>query len=280
METVTKTFEAVGTTNPLTIRPGESVTYSATESTFVGVAFFERSANGGQSWETIETATDASMTGGVVTNNSTSDQAFRFRTTLKGVTEMSGSLVVSVAVNAATLYEFKSRAGTVVFSITDEGISLLTRVNRKKVVNAAGQAKVGATAGFVVAAASNIGLVTCPASQTGSTLVIPLPHLAVGDTITGFHLVGQIESAGGAVTIDADLRKHTAAAADVADASVGAITQLAVTADTIMSSANTRKADLAEVVGADETFYVLVTVTTAGSTDVALQGVAVELTEV
>ena len=65
METVTKTFSAVGTTTPLTIRPGESVTYSAAESTFVGIASFERSANGGQSWENIETATDASMTGGV-----------------------------------------------------------------------------------------------------------------------------------------------------------------------------------------------------------------------
>lgn len=279
METVAKTFNAVGVTAILTIRPGESVTYSATESTFVGVAFFERSANGGQSWETMEAATDASLTGGMVTNNSTSDQAFRFRVTQKGATAVSGTLAVSVAINVATLYEFKNRAGAVVFSITDEGISLLTRVNRKIIVNAAGQAKVGTTAGFEVAHANNISLVTCPASQTASTLVVPIPVLKTGDTITGFHLAGQIESAGGAVTIDAVLRKHTAAAADVADASVGAITQLAVTADTIMSSANTRKAELSEVVGTDETFYVLITATTAAATDIALQGIAVEITE-
>ena len=139
--------------------------------------------------------------------------------------------------------------------------------------------KAGTTAGFVNAA-DNIAVATCPASKTASTYVIPLTDLQIGSIITGFNLIGQIESAGGAVTVDADLRKHTAAAADVSDASVGAIVQLSVTADTIMSSANTAKASLADTVGADETFYVLVTVTTAGSTDVALQGVALTISEI
>lgn len=156
----------------------------------------------------------------------------------------------------------------------------LVRASQKYLVPATGLAKVGGTSGWVAAPADNISLVTCPASQTGSTLVVPVVGLKVGWTITGFHLVGQIESAGGTVTVDADLRKHTAAAADVVDASVGAITQLSVTADTIMSASNTRKASLTEVVGADETFYVLITATTAGSTDIALQGVAVEVTEI
>lgn len=155
----------------------------------------------------------------------------------------------------------------------------LGRASQKYITNAAGQAKAGTTAGWVVAAGNNTALVTCPASQTGSTLVVPVTGLKVGSIITAFHLIGQIESAGNAVTVDADLRKHTAAAGDVADASVGAITQLSVTADTIMSASNTEKAALSETVGADETFYVLITATTLGSTDIALQGVAVTVTD-
>ena len=147
------------------------------------------------------------------------------------------------------------------------------------VTNAAGQAKVGATAGWVVAAAANIALVTCPASQTASTLVVPVNGLKVGQKITGFYATGQIESAGGAVTVDVALRKHTAAAADVADAAVASITQLAAAADTIISASNARKADFNEAVGVDETFYFLVTATTAGSTDIALQSITLEIEE-
>jgi hypothetical protein len=155
------------------------------------------------------------------------------------------------------------------------------RENQKWVVNAAGQAKAGTTAGWVVAAGNNLGLVTCPASQTASTLVVPLPFLKKGMKIKGFHLIGQIESAGNAVTVDADLRKHTAAAADVADASVGSITQVSVTADAALSKTNSQKLfATAETVGEDETFYVLITATTLGSTDIALQGVAVILDEI
>jgi hypothetical protein len=48
-------------------------------------------------------------------------------------------------------------------------------------------------------------------------------------------------------------------------------------ADTIISATNSRKSDITEVVGADETFYVLVTATTAGSTDIALQSITLEI---
>lgn len=147
------------------------------------------------------------------------------------------------------------------------------------VTSAAGQAKVGATAGWVVAAAADIALVTCPASQTASTLVVPVNGLKVGQKISGFYVTGQVESAGGAVTLDVALRKHTAAAADVSDAAVASITQLSVTADTIISSTNSRVADFNEAVGADETFYFLVTATTAGSTDIALQSITLEIEE-
>jgi hypothetical protein len=153
------------------------------------------------------------------------------------------------------------------------------RASQKRIYSV--NAKVGATAGWTVGGgAVNTGLLaTMAAGQTAGTLVVPISGLKVGDTITSFHLIGQIESAANTVTVDADLRKHTAAAADVADASVGAITQLSVVADTIMSSANTNKGSLAEVVAADETFYVLLTATTGASTDIALQGIAVTVTE-
>ena len=140
-------------------------------------------------------------------------------------------------------------------------------------------AKAGATAGWTVAAAANRGGVQLPASQTNATLVIPITGLKVGDQITGFSLVGQVESAGNTATITADLRKLTAAAADLSDASVGAMAAPAsLTADAILSSSNASKTGLSETVGADESFYVLVTGTTAASTDVDLQGVLVSIT--
>jgi hypothetical protein len=149
----------------------------------------------------------------------------------------------------------------------------------RKLQLVASTGKVGGTAGFVTRAASNIDLVTLPASQSASKFVIPVTGLKVGDVITGFSLAGQIESAGGAVTLDAELRKMTAAAADVADASVGSMTQIAVTADTAITDANSTKTGLSEIVGEDESFYLLITGTTAASTDVCLQSAKIILTE-
>jgi hypothetical protein len=170
-------------------------------------------------------------------------------------------------------------SSVVLTGVTSTVTGSVIRASQKRVFN--GYSKVGATAGWTVGGgAVNTGLTaTMAASQTAGTLVVPISGLKVGDTITSFHLIGQVESAGNNVTIDADLRKLTAAAADVADASVGAITQLVVAVDTILSATNTNKASLAEVVAADETFYVLVTATTTASTDIALQGVAVTVTE-
>jgi hypothetical protein len=170
-------------------------------------------------------------------------------------------------------------AGAATFSGAVTFESSVIRTAQKRIINVG--AKVGGTAGWTLGGgAVNTGLMaTMAAGGTAAKLVVPIPGLKVGDTITAFHCIGQIESAGNTATLDADLRKHTAAAADVADASVGTITQLSVTADTIISSANAGKTALAEVVGADETFYVLLTGTTAASTDIALQGIAITVTE-
>lgn len=178
-----------------------------------------------------------------------------------------GTGEVSIYVDGVQALKASTTAVTMLLALVKSSVQTL--------VNAI--AKVGTTSGWVVGAANNLGLLaTCPASQTGSTLVIPLTGVFnVGDTITGVHLVGQIESAGNAVTLDMALRKMTAAAADVSDASVASMTQLSVTADTIISSSNAGITGLTEVVGADETFYLLVTATTLGATDIALQGAVV-----
>lgn len=133
-------------------------------------------------------------------------------------------------------------------------------------VSASGWAMPSAHSGLTVTTVAGL-----PASKTGSTFVLPLTGLKVGDTISSFKVIGQIESAGGAVTLDADLRKVTTVAADSTDASIGGITQVAVTADTVVAESKTL--DTPEVVAANETFYVLVTGTTAGSTDIQLSGV-------
>jgi K+-transporting ATPase c subunit len=105
--------------------------------------------------------------------------------------------------------------------------------------------------------------------------------LKVGNIITGFSVIGQIESGGNTATLTCELRKHTAAAADVADASVSGLdANISVTADAILSATNASKIGLAETVAADETFYFLITATTAGSTDIALQGVTLTISEI
>lgn len=184
-----------------------------------------------------------------------------------------------VGQNNSGYYRWKCDAftsGTAVTSLSDP----TPKAARKRVYQAAGLAKVGGTAGFVVAVADNISLVTCPASQTASKLIMPIPFLRIGDKIISFHLIGRVNSAGGAVTVDADLRFQTAAAASTVDTSLGTITQLAVTAQTLMSEANTKKILPGPyVVGPLDTVYAVVTVTTAASTDIAVEGVCVTLVE-
>lgn len=284
MATVAASFTATGVGARILVRHGEQFTYDVS-GTFVGTVVLERTRNGGVSWElTGISATGAASGTVLVETPDRAPAAYRFRCSAF----TSGTIVTAlVDVTTEIFRSFLDNTGTSVLDIVEGGASFpgnvtvtgsVIRTSQKKVFT--NGAKVGATSGWVVGAATNVGrAATCPASQTASTLVIQITGLKVGDTITGFHLIGQIESAGETVTVDADLRKLTAAAADLTDASVGAITQLSVTADTIMSLTNTTKGSLTEVVGPDETFYILITATTGASTDIDLQGVAVIVTE-
>jgi hypothetical protein len=131
----------------------------------------------------------------------------------------------------------------------------------------------GATGTWSIA--NDTGIATCAASQTAATFCIPL-NLKQGDVITSFKVSGQLESAGNTATVDADLRATTAVAADLTDASVGAITQISKTADYLIADSKT---GLSHTVISGNSYYVLITVTTAAATDVALQGVEVTVTE-
>lgn len=142
-----------------------------------------------------------------------------------------------------------------------------------------GNAKVGATAGWVITGGTDKLHATLPASQTGATLVIPVAGLNVGDTITGWALCGQCESAGNTATITGNLRSQTNAAADNTDASISSDASGNLTADTIISGSNVGvTSGLATVVAADAAYYILVTATTAASTDLDLTHALVYVT--
>lgn len=144
-------------------------------------------------------------------------------------------------------------------------------------------AKVGATSSWTVRAGADSFMATLAASSTAdATLVFPLHGLHVGDVITGYHLIGQIDSAGNAVTLDAQLYESLAvAAASTHTGKTGtAMTQLSVTADTKVNELNAVKkfaaADLVTV-AEDAAYFVLVDATTLASTDIELLGLVLHV---
>lgn len=146
------------------------------------------------------------------------------------------------------------------------------RLARRTMFIPAGIGKAGATAGWTTA--NDTGDARCPASQTASTFTLPVLGLHLGDVVKSFKVIGQVESAGNTATLDADLRKLTNAAADPSDASIGAITQVSATADTAVTS---EKDVTDETVASGEQLYVLLTATTAASTDIRVLGVEIEV---
>ena len=139
-----------------------------------------------------------------------------------------------------------------------------------------GLVKVGATAGWTAGggAVDTGPMATCAASATAGTLVVPITDLNVGEKITAFKVNAQIESAGGAVTLDAKLMRRDLVAAANTETEVGAITQVAVTADT---ASEAEKTGLTQVVGDNEAYFLLLTATTAASTDIELMSVTVTI---
>lgn len=156
----------------------------------------------------------------------------------------------------------------------------INRTGRQYSIPICGNAKVGATAGWVITGGTNICHATLPASQTNSTLVVPITNMGIGDTLTAVSVQGQVESAGGNVTLTMDVRKQTNAAADNTDASLGTDNVGTLTADTKITSAELGVTGLTEVLAADESLYVLLTGTTAASTDIDLTHIIITVTEI
>lgn len=159
---------------------------------------------------------------------------------------------------------------TITGSLVRTGVQILTPI--------CGNAKVGATAGWVITAADDISQATLPASQTSSTLIIPITGINIGDTLTGVSVSGQVESAGNAVTLVMSVRKTTAVAAGNSDAELDTDNVGSLVADTLISSANLVVTGLTEVLAEGEAVYVLLTGTTAAVTDIALNSILATVT--
>jgi len=275
MSQVDKSFSAVGSGTNISVANGAQFTYSVS-GTFSGTIVLERANKGSTNYAPVLTFTAAGSGLIQAPGVNQGQSSYRFRCSVYS----SGTIVTQLLNVDKPIQEFFGEDGSSLFKVTSGGVATVKRPSQKRIINTG--AKIGGTAGWTLGGgAVNTGLMaTLAASQTASKLVVPVPFLKVGDTITSFHGIGQIESAGNTATLDIDLRKLTSVAADVTDASVGSITQLSVAADTIISSTNAGKTDLTEVVGADETFYFVLTGTTAALTDIALQGLAIVVTEV
>lgn len=200
--------------------------------------------------------------------------------------DLSGNLSVAGTTTSTGNQSFGGNV-TVTGTLGVTGATTLGTLNVTSIVKSTqlsvpvcGQAKVGATAGWVITGGTNISHATLPASQTNSTLVIPLPALPVGSTVTAVGVGGQVESAGGNVTLVMSLRKLTNAAADNTDAEIATDNVGTLTADTILSAANLGVTAQTEVIAADESLYVLLTGTTAASTDIDVTHLLVTYTSV
>lgn len=173
-------------------------------------------------------------------------------------------------------YKFRCNAytsGTIVCNATTQP----DPSNSRNLVSTRG--KVGTTAGFVVAAANNISDITCPASQTAATLVIPLDGFKLGDKITGFHLMGAMASTG-AGTLDCALHSQTVAAAGtLTDANVQSMTQLVIGGSGTITNVNTGTIlSTDQVVQDGVSYYLLVTATTDANTSLIITGGVLTIT--
>lgn len=274
MTTYSSTFSAAGqVSSNLVVPRGKTFQYSLSATWGAGSVVLEKKV--GAAWKQVGPVYTADRSLAVVDNLGEGTYRLHCLTYENTITYVLGDVI-------DTILEYQNEAGETVFKITDEGIETpkISGDEKTKILTIpAALGKVGGTSGWVVAAAADNMLVTLPAESTGSTLVVPITGLEVGDTINSFYANGQIESAGNTATFTVDLRKMTAAAADVSDASVDALdSAISATEDTVISSTNSTSPDLSEVAAEGESFYFLVTATTAASTDVALQSLALNIT--
>jgi hypothetical protein len=120
MATVTHTFDAAGAGNAFSVEPGQSLAYASVGDAFAGIVKFQRSLNGGLSWETVQQgAADADISG-TVKNETPSQERYRFVVAdTDGETPVDGETVTTIADVDDVL-----RALSRVVNLTDEGITV------------------------------------------------------------------------------------------------------------------------------------------------------------
>lgn len=271
---ISKSFTADGAGGAIGIRTGDSFSYSLT-GTFVANIYLERSyrLNG---WKILNTFT-APASGTVVVDPSSSGDLAQFRFRCDGF--VSGTAVTSITKLTRIIQKYITPDNFIPLQIDDDGVPTLVRLSQKYLIAAGG--KVGATSGFSINPATDKAiLASCPASKTGSTLVVPLPNLKPGATIQGYYLNGNLVSAGGTITVDAALRSLTPAIAGATDAAVsgGGITQVSKTAGYVLLPAD-GISGIGQLVADGVTYYLLVTVTTGSACTVEIDNITLVVDE-
>lgn len=277
-QNVSKSFTSAVAGPAIGIRQGDSITY-AVSGTFSATLYLEFSRDGGINFEIVKSVgAITAPTSGVVVIPFAGTPVHLYRLRCDAFT--SGTAVTTITKNTLVVQRYQSRDNVTTFQVDDDGCPIVVRLAQRATI--ATGAKIGATSGFAVNAATDKGiLATCPASQTASTLVIPLTGLKVGHTLQSFTVNGNVISVGGAVTVDASLRSLTPNAAGATDAAVatGAMTQVPASANLLLSNANATKAAIGQVIAAGVTYYLLVKVTTAAATSVEVDNVDVTYDE-
>jgi len=118
-------------------------------------------------------------------------------------------------------------------------------------------------------------LLTLAQNATADTWVVALPRLHTGDVISKIGLHGQIDSGGNAVTIDYELRKMTPASTGTVDASVQTGTQIAKSANYKIDD-STVLATPYKIIDSTS-LYILITCTTAATTDIELTDIHITI---
>lgn len=176
----------------------------------------------------------------------------------------------------------ENKKGTVLLKFTESGVEIPTLTGTKDVVKViASGGKVGATSGWSLSG-SDIGSIgNLPSDHTGSTLVIPLSGLRIGDVVSGFYLIGQMSSDAGTGTIDATLKLASMLSDEVTTSSLGSMTQLTTNATDIkLSSSNASKSLSANhTLATDEELFLIVTGTTQSNNQINLEGIGLNITE-
>jgi hypothetical protein len=144
-------------------------------------------------------------------------------------------------------------------------------------------AKVGATAGWVVGANDDISKIgTLPKNATAATLVVPLFGFKRGDRLVGAHLLGSLQARNNTVqtNVTLDVRVMTSGANGAANSSLlGTGANLTVSGNTALGPTNTKTYGFDHVSAAGETFYAVVTGTTANDNNCTaeIEGVALAI---